>query len=71
MGNTPQGAHWRAALWDTPKNGARYCVKRPDAEALNGWEYLGDGHGRVTTFGSRAEAERAAKDVAEGREVSA
>lgn len=47
---------WKAALWDTPKSGARYCVRSRDPSSHDGWRYADDGRGNVLTLGSRDEA---------------
>ena len=45
---------WKAAIWDKPRNGTRYYVRR-DGEAAP------DARGGVLTFGSRETAEAHAR----------
>lgn len=33
---------WTVAVWDHPKGGVRYCVRRPSADAYDGYDYAAD-----------------------------
>lgn len=54
---------WKAALWDKPQNGARYCVRRRDPDGYDGWRYAEDKRGGVLLLDSRTAAERHAANL--------
>ena len=51
---------WKAAIWDRPMNGTRWCVERKNAAIYGGVEVRGDERNSLITYASRAEAMRAA-----------
>lgn len=54
---------WEAAIWDKPQNGVRYCVRRREPEAYDGWRYAEDERGGVLTLDSRKAAETHAANL--------
>lgn len=56
---------WEAAIWDAPRNGRRYYVRKPDPAAYAGEELHCDERGDVITYPSRQSARRAAAKLNE------
>ena len=54
---------WEAAIWDYPKNGTRYCVRRRDPEAYDGFRYAETERGGVLTLESRKAAQAHAANL--------
>jgi hypothetical protein len=52
---------WTTAVWDNPRNGTRYCVRRREPIEFDGWSYMQDERGGVMTFPTREAAMAAAR----------
>lgn len=56
-------APWRAVIWDRPQGAVRYCIRRADPNAYDGWEYATDTRDGVAVFSSIRAAETHAEHL--------